>query len=338
MPKGSSRVGSFLKPRIFVSQPIPEKGMALLRKHFDVEANPAKKVLPKNELAKKVKGKDGLLCILTDTVDAMVLRAEPKLRIVSNFGAGFNNIDVADATALGIAVTNTPDVLTEATADYTLALILAAGRRVVEGDRAARAGKFTGWEPEYMLGQGISGKTLGIAGLGRIGKEVAKRAINGFGMRAIYTDIARQEDFEKESGAGFRSLEELLKESDFISLHVALTEKTKHLIGSRELGLMKPTACLINMSRGPVVDETALIKALKGKKIFAAALDVYENEPEIPAELQALENIILSPHLGSATVETREAMSVLAAQNLIDFFSGRTPKTIVNREVITGRL
>ncbi|MFH1224861.1 MAG: D-glycerate dehydrogenase [Candidatus Diapherotrites archaeon] len=322
------------KPKVFVSQPIPKKGIVLLEAHFDAEANAEKRVLTKKELIARVKGKDALLCILTDKIDADVLSAEPKLKIVSNFGVGFNNIDVPEATKRGIVVANTPNVLNEATADCTIALMLDIARRISEGDRVARAGNFTGWEPEYMLGVDVYGKTLGIVGLGRIGKAVAERASKGFGMRVFYSDVIRQEDAERELGIEYKPLETLLMVSDFVSLHVPLNEKTKHMVGGHELAIMKKTACLINMARGPVVDEKALINALKQGTIFGAALDVYENEPEIPKELRALQNVVLAPHLGSATVEARDAMSVLAAQNLVDFFAGRTPRAVVNKEAV----
>lgn len=330
------RIGAMvtLKPKIFVSQPIPKKGLELLAAHFDVDANPKKGVLPKKELIARVKGKDALLCILTDKIDADILSAEPALKIVSNFGAGFNNIDVPEATKRGIVVTNTPDVLNESTADCTLALMLDIARRISEGDRVARSGKFKGWEPEYMLGVDVHKKTLGIVGLGRIGKAVAERASKGFGMRVFYYDAVRQEGTERELGIEYKPLETLLMVSDFVSLHVPLNDKTKHMIGEHELAIMKKTACLVNMSRGPVVDEKALIKALKAGTIFGAALDVYETEPDLPKELRALRNVVLSPHLGSATVEARNAMSVLAAQNLVDFFAGRTPKAVVNKEAV----
>lgn len=321
-----------MKPKLFISQPIPAKGTEMLSAHFEVEQNGEKRVLSKEELIARIKGKDALLCILTDKIDADVLAAEPNLKIVSNFAVGFNNIDIPAATEKGIVVTNTPGVLDDTTADFTLALLLAVARRVAEGDRVCRANEFRGWEPEYMLGYDVHGKTLGIVGLGRIGKEVAKRAKNGFGMKIIYSDAVRQEAAEQELGVEFVELDELLKQSDFVSLHVPLIDETKHMISTAQLELMKSTACLLNMARGPVVDEQALIAALKEKKIFGAALDVYENEPEIPAELRALDNVVMAPHLGSATVEARDAMAELSAQNLIDFFSGNKPAAIVNED------
>jgi len=323
--------------KVFVTRRIPKKGIEMLKqKGYELEVNEEDRVLAKKEIIKGVKGKDALLCLLTDTIDSDIIDAEPGLKAISNYAVGYNNIDVEYATKKKIPVTNTPGVLTDTTADLAFTLMMAAARRIGEGERLARAGRFKGWGPLMLLGQDIHGKTLGIIGAGRIGTAIAKRAEKGFGMKIIYTDTHKNERLEKEVDARFVTQEELLKESDFVTLHVPMLPETKHLISEKELGMMKKTAILINTSRGPVVDEKALIKALKEKKIFAAGLDVFENEPDIPKELRELENVVIVPHLGSASVETRTKMATLAAQNLIDVMEGRVPKHLVN-DVAVGK-
>ncbi len=308
--------------------------MDLLAMHFDVECNQQDRVLTKKEIIKGVKGKDGLLCLLTDHIDADILGAGPGLKMVSNYAVGFNNVDVKAATHRGILVTNTPGVLTDATADFTFTLLLAAARRLGEAERYARKGKFKGWGPLHFLGQSTEDATLGIFGLGRIGRAVAERAVRGFEMKVLYNDIQRAPDFEKEFGAKFVDKETLLRESDFVSLHVPLNPHTTHLIGEKELKLMKPTAVLVNTARGPVVDEKALAKALKEKWIFAAGLDVYEREPAIEKALLKLENVVLAPHIASATVKSRTDMGLLAVNNLVSAFNGIAPDCLVNKEVL----
>ena len=257
----------------------------------------------------------------------------PRLKMIANLGVGYNNIDVRAATARGIPVSNTPGVLTEATADLAFTLLLAVARRVVEGDRRVRAGEFKFWAPFLFLCREVSGKTLGIVGMGRIGKAVARRA-RGFDMPVLYHNRSRLEsDEEDRLGARHASLDELLQQSDFVSLHVPLTAQTTHLIGGEQLAAMKPTAYLINTARGPVVNEQALLEALQARRIAGAALDVYENEPALTPGLTLLDNVVLLPHVGSATLETRTRMAAMAAQNLIAGLSGQTPPNVVNPEV-----
>ena len=327
--------------KVFIARKIPEEGVKLLKKAgLYVEINDSEdKILSKKELIKKIKDKDALLCLLTDKIDEEVLSSNPNLKIIANYAVGFDNIDVKTATKKNIVVTNTPGVLTETVAEHTLALLLSSARRIVEADKFTRQGKYKAWGPLLFLGQDLNGKTLGIIGLGRIGSAVAKRAVKGMGMKVIYNKGHRDKKFEKKYGAQFVNLSTLLKKSDFVSLHVPLTPKTRHMIGKKELDKMKKTAILINTSRGPIVEEKALIKALKNKKICAAALDVFECEPEITCnfhsaiQLKDLDNIILTPHIASATVETRTKMALMASQNIIDFFQGKTPENIVNKEV-----
>lgn len=322
-----------MKPKILVTRRIPEMGIKLLEGKFELDINEEDRVMTKEEIIKRLKGKVGLLCLLTDTIDKDIIESNPKIKVISNYAVGFNNIDVATATKHGIIVTNTPGVLTETTADFAFALMLAAARRIVESDKFARQGRFNGWAPMLLLGQDVYGKKLGIIGLGRIGKAVAKRA-KGFDMEMIYYDMQRDEEFEKEYCAKFVDKETLLKESDFISIHVTLTDATRHMISRKEFSMMKKNCVLVNTSRGPVVDEAALVEALKNRKIFAAGLDVFEEEPKIHSGLIGLDNVIITPHLGSASVETREKMAEMAAENLIFAFEGKKPLSIVNEEVL----
>ena len=312
---------------------IPKKGIQLLRRHFLVKVYPKDQAIPRKELLKEVKQCDALLCLLTEKIDKEILTANPKLKVVSNYAVGYDNIDVKVATAKGIAVCNTPGVLEDAVAEHTFALMLALSKRIVEADRFVRAGKYKRWEPMLLLGTELKGKTIGIIGLGRIGAGVAERARSGMGVNVLYHDIKRNKDFEKKYQAKFAAMSELLKKSDFVSLHVPLLPSTRHLIGKEELRLMKKTAYLINTSRGPVVDEKALVEALKKKHIAGAGLDVYENEPKLAPGLIKLKNAVLTPHTASATVEARTAMSELAARNIIDVLQGRKAKFTVNPEV-----
>ncbi len=320
--------------KIFVTRKIPEEGIELLREYFVVEVNPDDRELTREELLNGVKGKDGVLCMLSDVIDAEVIQtAGTQCKVFANYAVGYNNIDIKKATELGIAITNTPDVLSNATADLAWALLFAAARRVVESDEYTRAGKFKGWDPIRLLGMDITGKTLGVIGTGRIGGNFARKA-NAFDMKVLYNKKNRDLDFENDTGALFTDFNELLAESDFVSLHVPLTEKTRHLIGEKELNIMKKTAILINTSRGPVVDEKALVKALKERTIWAAGLDVYENEPEIEADLLGLDNVVLTPHIASGTYETRIKMALLSANSIVSVLNGETPKNCLNPEVI----
>lgn len=301
-------------------------------KGYEVVVSPHDRVLKKEELMDYlVKGRfDAVLALLTDKIDAEVLDVAGKqCKILANYAVGFDNIDVKGAQEQGIMISNTPGVLTETVAEHAFALLLAIAHRIPESDRFARAGKYIGWEPELLLGRDVSHKTLGIIGLGRIGSRVAHHAAKGFDMRIIYHDVKRNEEFEKEFDAGYRELDNLLKESDFASIHVPLMPSTRHLINAEKLKLMKPAAYLINTSRGPIVDEHALAEALRHKTIMGAALDVFENEPQIDPGLIGLENVILTPHTASATEDTRQKMGELAARNIIEALEGRTPPNLI---------
>ena len=322
-----------MKPTILVSGHLTDDILSLLAQECDVRANREDRPMGRADLLEAVAGADGFLSMITDAVDAELLDAAPRLRVVSNMAVGYNNIDVAAATARGIVVTNTPGILTEATAELAFALILAAARRVVDLDRRTRAGEWTCWAPLLFLSREVSGKTLGVVGLGRIGRAVARRA-RAFGMRVLYHSRSRLEaEEERDLGVEYAEKDELLATADFVSLHVPLSAETRHLIGRRELGLMKPTAYLINTSRGPVVDEAALVEALKARRIEGAGLDVYENEPMLAPGLAALDNAVLLPHVGSATVETRAKMARMAAENLLSALRGERPAHVVNPEV-----
>ena len=322
------------KKKVFVTRRIPQPGLDLL-KDFDMTLNPEDRVLTKQELIAGGKGKDAVLCLLTDPIDGEIMDALPTVKIFANYAVGFNNIDVEAATKRKVAITNTPGVLTDTTADFAWTLLMAAGRRLVEADKYCRAGKYEGWGPMLFLGHDIHHKTLGIVGMGRIGQAVARRA-HGFEMKILYTDEFRlPPEKEQELRATFVSLEQLLKESDFVSLHVPLMASTKHLIGKKQLEMMKKTAVLVNTSRGPVVDERALVEALKNQTIFAAGLDVYEEEPRLAPGLADLDNVTIPPHIASASIDTRAKMATMAASNIIAFFKGEKPPNIVNPEVLS---
>ena len=315
--------------RVFITRPIPEPGPSLVAEVADeVEVNPEDRNLSAEELRAAVAGRDAVLCLLTDAIDESVLEAARGCRVFANMAVGYNNIDVAAATARGIRVTNTPGVLTDVTADLTWALILAVARRVVEGDREMRAGRFPGWGPLYMLGGDVTGRTLGLVGPGRIAAAVAERA-RGCGMRLLYHGRRPSPALEALGAAGV-GLDRLLAEADFVSLHVPLTDRTRHLIGAEALGKMKPTAYLINTSRGPVVDERALVAALRAGSIAGAGLDVYEDEPRLAEGLADCPNAVLLPHLGSATRATRAAMARMAAANVAAVLRGQEPPNPVN--------
>lgn len=315
---------------VLVTRRIPQPGLDILLQNCDtVDINPNDRPLTREELLEGVKGRDGVLCLLTDTIDEGVFEAADKARIFANYAVGFNNIDVEAAGRRGIMITNTPGVLTETTADLAWALILAVARRIAECDRFTREGKYEGWGPLLLLGSEVFGKTLGIVGAGRIGTAVARRSA-GFRMRVLYTDTVPNRVLDKEMNAARMSLPDLLKQSDFVTLHVPMLQETHHLIGKNELSLMKETAFLINTCRGPVVDEKALVTALRSGQIAGAALDVYENEPEIEPGLAECANVILMPHIGSATVEARTKMAVMAAENLIAGLKGEKPPNLIH--------
>ncbi|WP_371371382.1 2-hydroxyacid dehydrogenase family protein [Sporomusa aerivorans] len=322
-----------MKPKVFVSGLIPRIAAEMLSEHFEVTMHNELRLLSKQEIIDGLAGKEALLCLLSDNIDADVIQSNPNLKIIANYGAGFNNIDVAAASARKIPVTNTPKVSTDATADLTWGLILAIARRIVEGDKTTRSGEFTGWAPLYHLGVEVTGKTLGIVGMGNIGKAVAKRA-KGFDMKIIYYTRTRlQPEAEQEMGLTYMPLEEVIKQADFLTFHQSYTPAMKHMIGPKELASMKPTAFLINAARGPLIDEAALFAALKNRTIAGAALDVYEYEPKVTTGLEMLDNVILAPHLGNATVETRNAMAEIAADNIIAVLTGNKPLACVNPHI-----
>jgi len=318
--------------KIYLTRRIPEEGIRLLEENHEIEIYEGDAPPPKEEIVEKVRDKEGLLCLLTDPIDKDIFDAASKLRAISTYAVGYDNIDIEEATRRKIPVSNTPGVLTETTADLTWALIMAIARRIVEGDKMVREGKFKGWGPMVLLGNDVYGKTLGIIGAGRIGQAVARRA-KGFNMRIIYTSRARKPDFEREYNAKFVSFEELLKESDYITLHIPLTKETYHIIGEKELKMMKNTAYLINTARGKCIDEKALVRALKNRDIAGAALDVFKTEPLLTPGLAELENVVLAPHAGSASIETRTKMAIIAAKNLIDSLDGKMPQYCLNPEV-----
>lgn len=315
---------------VYVTFDLFEPALAVLRE-AGLEARVWRGALPlsPDALASGAAGCEGVLCTLFDRIDARFFDRvpSPPLRAVAQFGVGYDNIDVPEASRRGVIVTNTPGVLTDATAEMAVALMAAAARRIGEGERLVRAGGWTGWEPGQMLGRGLTGKTLGIVGAGRIGTAAARKT-RGFGMRVLYT--SRKPNAELDAAGGERvELDQLLRESDFVSLHVALNSDTRHLISAAKLALMKPTAVLVNTARGAVIDEEALVAALKSGRIAAAGLDVYEDEPRLTPGLTELPNVVLAPHLGSATLEVREAMGVLAARNLAAALRGERPPNAV---------
>ena len=325
------------KPSIFVTRALPGDPTPRLREVANVIVWPHDEPPPHDELVRRAADADALLTMLTDRIDAAVLDAGKQLRIVAQMAVGYDNVDVAAATERGILVTNTPGVLTETTADLAFALLLAAARRVVEGDRLTRTGGWKSWHPSFLLGQDVHGATLGIVGLGQIGLAVARRA-RGFDMRILYHDRTRHPQAEAELGAEYVSLDRLLGESDFVSLHVPLASQTRHLIGQRELSLMKPSAVLVNAARGAVVDQQALCAALKERRIAAAGLDVAEIEP-IPVDdpLLTLDNVVVTPHIGSASVATRARMAEMAVESVLQALRGELPSNCVNAEAFSRR-
>ena len=316
--------------KVFITREIPRAGTDLLKAAgMQVEVYPEDRPIPHNLLLEKIRDCDALLCLLTDFISENVIAAADKLKIIANYAVGYNNIDLPAASRRGIVVTNTPDVLTEATADLTFALVLACARRVVEGDRMVRQGNFSGWAPLMLLGGEVSGQTIGIIGAGRIGAAVAKRAY-GFGMKILYSDTLSNKLMEDKWGAGKDELERIICDSDFITLHVPLTDSTYHLIGAKEIYMMKSSAYIINTSRGGVIDEQALVNALQEKTVAGAGLDVYEREPILAEGLVKLENVVLLPHLGSATQQTRSRMAGMAARNIVEVSRGKPAPNAVN--------
>jgi glyoxylate reductase len=323
-----------MKPKVYLTRKLPSAVMERLNQETDLAWNQEDRVASPNEIILGLQNREGLLCTINDRIDAKLLEQCQTLKVVANFGVGFNHIDVPAATARKIPVTNTPDVLTDATADMAFALLLAVARRLGEGERLLRAGCWTGWEPMQLLGADVSGSTLGIVGFGRIGQAVARRA-RGFDMKVLYWNRTPRSEAEEHSAeATFMSLDELLRGSDFISLHVPYNPSTHHLLGANQLSLMKPSAFLINAARGPIVDEAALVRFLRDRKIAGAGLDVYEREPTLAPGLAELKNVVLAPHLGSATIGTRTRMGMIAVDNLLTACAGRRPPNCVNPEVL----
>lgn len=319
--------------KIYICRKIDQAGLNRLNKvgSLKVEINEENQVLTKEELISKAKGAEAIITLLTDKIDREVIDGIGKqLKIIANYAVGFDNIDVKAATERGIVVTNTPEVMTQAVAEHAIALILACARRIVEGDKFVRSDRYKKWEPELLLGPEIAGKKIGIVGMGRIGESLAKIGYHGFGMKVLYHDLQRNEEIERNLQADYASLNTLLENSDFISLHVPLNKATHHLISHQEFKIMKKNAVLINTARGAVIDEKALTHALKEKEIFAAGIDVFEFEPKPTKELYRLNNIILTPHIASATNEARAAMSECACENVIEVLMGRQPKNPVN--------
>jgi glyoxylate reductase len=323
-----------VKPKVFVTRVLPEAGLKRIKEHCDAEIWTDPLPPPYAVLRQKVAHCEGLVALLTDKIDAALLEAAPRLRVISNYAVGFNNIDVAVATERGIAIGNTPGVLTDATADLAFCLLIATARRVVEGHAYTMAGRWKTWEPIGHLGQDLVGRTLGILGMGRIGYALGKRCHGGWDMRVLYHDVHRNEQAEKDLGARFVDLDTLLHESDFLSVHTDLNEKTRGLFNAEHFKKMKRTAVFVNTARGPIVNQKALYEALKSGTIFAAGLDVTDPEPPSRDDpLLQLPNIIVAPHIASATVGTRNAMALICADNLIAGLTGQKLPAWVNPEV-----
>lgn len=320
------------KPLVYVTRPLPEESIKLLKKHCKVEMNTEDRPLTRHELLNTIAGKDGVLCLLHDKIDTEVFEAVPGVKGFANYAVGYDNIDVEEATRRGIPISNTPGVLTDATAEMAWALLFAIGRRVVESDRHMRSRNWPGWGPLQFLGGDIVGKTLGIVGSGRIGTAMALKS-KGFDMKVIYYSTSQNQTLEKELGARRVDFDDLLKESDYISIHTPLKPETRHMFSLKQMKKMKPTAYLINTSRGPVIKEDDLLTALQKNIIAGAAIDVYEFEPEMTVGLEELDNIVITPHTGSATTGTRTNMALKAAENLIAMVRGERAPDCVNPEV-----
>ncbi len=326
------------KPKVYVTRELPERGLKIIKKYFDAEVWTQYAPPPKKVIIEKARNVDALAPLLSDKIDVEVFNAAPKLKIVAQMAVGFDNIDVQEATKRGIYVTNTPEVLTDTTADFAWALLMAVARRVAEADKYVRTGQWkVSWHPSMMLGRDIYNATIGIVGAGRIGYAVAKRA-KGFDMKILFYDVVPRPEMEKDMGAKRVELDTLFKESDFVSIHVPLMKETHHLVNAERLKLMKKTAYLINNSRGPVVDEKALYQALKEGKIAGAGLDVFEQEPTpVDNPLLKLDNVVVAPHISSASHETRSRMAEMVAENLVAFFEGKKPPNLVNPDVLKIR-
>lgn len=326
-----------MKPKILVTREVFDETLEVLRRHCEVEANQEDLAFDAETLARRAADKEGIVCALTDRIDARLLERCPRLRVVANIAVGFNNIDLAACSARGVLATNTPGVLDDSTADLAWALMLAASRRLTELERRVRAGEWTGWRLKQWLGVDVHHATLGIFGMGRIGQAIARRAA-GFAMRVLYHNRKRvAPEIEQRLGASYVSKEELLRQSDFVVLQLPYTPETHHFIGERELRLMKPSAVLVNSTRGGVVDDAALVAALQQGVIRAAGLDVFENEPKLHPGFLELDSVVLAPHIGSSTEATRRAMAMTAAQNLIAALSGETPPNLLNPEALARR-
>lgn len=325
------------KPKLLVTHPLFEPVRRFLEQHFQVEYWEHAERIPRAELLRRIADKDGLICLLTEKVDEELLAAAPRLRLAATVSVGYDNIDLAACSRRKVAATHTPGVLDETTADFAWTLLLAVARRLLEGVELLRSGQWRGWSLDQLCGADVWGKTLGIVGFGRIGRAVARRA-QGFRMRVLYADAVRAPaEVEAEHGAEFVDLDQLLRTADFVTLHVPLLPTTRHLISTTELARMKPTAFLINTSRGPVVDEEALVRALDAGQIAGAALDVYENEPQVHPGLLGRRNVVLAPHMASASLETRTRMAMIAAENAVAWFSGQRPPNLLNPEVLEER-
>ena len=318
------------KKKVYITRNVSVIPVELLKEQFEVEINPEDRTLTKKELIEKLNDKDAVITQLADKVDKEVLQNAPNLKMIANYAVGFNNIDVDEAAKRGIRVSNTPNVLSDTTAEMAWALLFSVTRRICEGDRYVREGKWNSFSPNLLWGQDVTGKTLGLIGAGRIGKAFAKKSI-GFDMKILYHNRSRDEEFEKVYNAVYVDKDTILKESDFISIHVPFTKETKHMIGEREFKQMKNTAIIINTARGQVIDEKALVKALKEKEIWGAGLDVFENEPELEEGLKELDNVVLMPHVASGSIETRTKMGKIVAENIIRVLNGDEPLTPVNK-------
>ncbi len=305
------------KPKVLLTRILPQPGIDMLTEQVDLEVYEKNEAMPRECIIESVRDKTGLICLLSDRIDKEIMHAGTNLKIIANYAVGYNNIDIAEAAKRNIYVTHTPGVLTDTTADLAFALLISVARRIPEADKYVREGQFKGWEPMFLLGTDVHSKTLGIIGFGRIGRALARRA-HGFGMRILYYEPKRlSTTIEKQHSAEYRMLDDMLRESDFVSIHVPLIDATHHLIAEREFAVMKKSAFLINTSRGPVIDERALVVALRNKDIAGCALDVFEREPAVEQELKTMSNVVLAPHIGSASVQTRTQMALMVAEDVI---------------------